>query len=89
VDEEGKHTEIKCPVCGVSIGEGQIGHTIRCDWKPTREELAAIDRRDPDMIPALCYNKKAEAWAPEFDKNLKKCSGKDRGMRKFLSKISY
>ncbi len=55
----------------------------------TAQERAALDARDPEMVLVVEYLKEIETWTPAFDKNLKRCLGKERREKRFLSKISY
>jgi hypothetical protein len=71
-------------------------HDGSCDWVLSDDEQKALIRelrsRDPEGIPSKCYNERVRTscfCVPRFDKNLKPISGKDRRMKRFLSKCSY
>lgn len=90
LDDSGNQINFKCPKCGAVVGIED--HATECDWKPSNEEWAAIRSRDPESIPAKCYNEKVRTsrfCVPRFDRNLKLISGKERRERRQRSKCSY
>lgn len=87
IDDSGNQINFKCPKCGSAVGIED--HAAECEWAPTDGEWAAIRNRDPEGIPARCYNAKIKPWLPRFDRNLKPISGKERRERRQQSKCTY
>jgi len=90
IDDSGNQLNFKCPKCGATVGIEDCA--VGCDWNPTDKEWRDLRSRDPEDIPAQCYNEKVRTspfCVPRFDKNLKPFSGKDRRMKRLLSKCSY
>jgi hypothetical protein len=88
VDDSGNAVNFKCPECGLIF---TYDHNDKCKWTPdklTPQERGEIERRDPEMIPVLCYLEKIKRSVPSFDRNLRIVSGKERRMKRFLSKCS-
>jgi len=81
IDDTGAATNFKCPECGQVFGTEE--HSKKCNWSPTETELRDIRSRDPEGIPALCYNAKTERWLPLFNQNTKQMSGEERRKKNF------
>ena len=96
--EDGQFRNFMCPDCQkagndvVIDYDSRIAGCSRCGWTPSHlkpRERAELEARDPELVPAREYMEKIEDWAPSFDKNLKKISGKERRQKRLLSKVAF
>jgi len=96
VDVNGKLLPVKCPGCGSVIEFDKRGFAgcgtcaLNLSEKDYNKWLAEIEARDPEMAPVVKFQDHFEQFAPRFEgnQNRKKISGKERRVKRLLSKCA-